>query len=107
MEPFDPATVLAEEKARAEKSLASVYADFTPTDGIGFGKRVGDGTHIAVERITEVGKQEALLTKLALIEAAQERVAAGNYGLCTVCGEAIGEARLEALPATPTCIRHA
>ena len=32
------------------------------------------------------------------------RVDAGTYGDCLGCGEAIGPARLEALPEAPTCI---
>lgn len=32
------------------------------------------------------------------------RVDAGTYGNCLACGEAIGAARLEALPEAPTCI---
>ena len=43
----------------------------------------------------------------SLIEAALKRLAAGEYGYCVTCGEAIGEARLALDPATPFCILHA
>lgn len=99
--------ILAEERRRVEAGLAQLYADFTPTDGIGFGKRVGDGTHIAVERITDVGKQEAMLGKLQAIEEAEAALAAGTYGFCEVCHEAIPEERLEARPYSTRCVKHA
>jgi RNA polymerase-binding transcription factor DksA len=50
----------------------------------------------------------ALLTEaraaLDGIEAATSRLSAGRYGICTVCAEPIAPERLEALPATPTCV---
>lgn len=46
------------------------------------------------------GQQE-----LRRIEAALERIDAGEYGVCVKCGAEIGEARLDALPYTPFC-RH-
>lgn len=41
--------------------------------------------------------------ELRMIEAALKRIAAGEYGTCTRCGEPIGEERLDLLPATPFC----
>jgi RNA polymerase-binding transcription factor DksA len=38
-----------------------------------------------------------------MIEAALDRIANGSYGTCANCGEAIGEERLDAVPATPLC----
>lgn len=38
------------------------------------------------------------------IEAAENRLAAGCYGICTVCAGPIAPERLDALPATPTCV---
>lgn len=58
----------------------------------------------------ELSQASALLRQsregLAQIEAALERIEAGTYGICAVCGEGIAEARLEARPWTPYCIRH-
>jgi DnaK suppressor protein len=39
--------------------------------------------------------------------AALERVAAGTYGVCEVCGREIPAARLEARPAATRCVEHA
>jgi|PlaIllAssembly_1097288.scaffolds.fasta_scaffold661269_2 RNA polymerase-binding protein DksA len=41
---------------------------------------------------------------LAEIVAALRRIDNGDYGMCTECGEWIGMARLEAMPAAMTCI---
>jgi DnaK suppressor protein len=38
------------------------------------------------------------------IDAALERINDGEYGICEVCGEAIGEKRLRARPMTTMCI---
>jgi RNA polymerase-binding protein DksA len=42
--------------------------------------------------------------RLREVETALDRVAAGTYGYCTICGEGIPLQRLRALPATTTCI---
>jgi RNA polymerase-binding transcription factor DksA len=44
---------------------------------------------------------EAHVTEL---QAAGERLAAGEYGRCEVCGTAIGADRLEAVPTTRRCV---
>lgn len=41
--------------------------------------------------------------ELRAIEAALARIAAGTYGECVRCGNAIAPARLKALPATAVC----
>lgn len=43
------------------------------------------------------------LHSLRQIDAALARIEAGTYGTCAKCGDAIAEARLDALPATPFC----
>lgn len=42
-------------------------------------------------------------TELRMIRAAVARINSGDYGICTHCGNEIGEARLSALPWTPYC----
>jgi DnaK suppressor protein len=41
------------------------------------------------------------------IDKALERIAEGSYGYCEVCGNPIEEKRLEAIPWTTLCIKHA
>lgn len=104
---FDPRAALLAERRRVDEALQGLYANFVPSDGLGFGKRVGDGTGIAVERITDVGKQELLLNKLEAIEKAEAALEDGTYGFCSVCGESIPVERLEARPQALTCVKHA
>ncbi len=42
--------------------------------------------------------------ELAAIDGALARIATGEYGRCTVCGELIPERRLDALPAADMCV---
>ena len=100
-------TLLKKEREQVTASLESLYSNFTPSDGLGFGKRVGDGTQIAVERITEVRKQEILLHKLDEIEQAEKALEQGKYGFCRICGESIPPQRLEIRPQSLTCVNHA
>ena len=41
---------------------------------------------------------------IAKVNEALERIEAGTFGICEVCGEEIGEKRLEARPVTTVCI---
>lgn len=45
--------------------------------------------------------------EIRMIQAALERIEAGEYGFCTKCGTAIETARLDLLPATPFCAKCA
>ncbi len=42
--------------------------------------------------------------RLRLVEAALESMEAGEYGICRLCEEPIGIARLQARPETPFCL---
>lgn len=50
---------------------------------------------------------EAARGEIAGLRAALTRLDAGEYGLCSVCGEAIPAGRLAAMPLTTRCIDHA
>ena len=77
-----------------------------PEEGaaIGFGKRVGDGTTEAVERLATTAAARSIHRSLKDVERALARAAEGNYGICEICGTEIPEARMEALPATTRCV---
>jgi len=63
-----------------------------------------DGATIAYERAQVAALLEQARSHLADCDLAQERLAAGTYGVCERCGGTIGAARLEARPAARTCI---
>ena len=75
--------------------------------GLGFGKRVGDTTSIAVERISEVAAADGLQDVLEQVLRAERAMAEGRYGTCEGCGGPIGAARLEARPEATRCVRCA
>jgi len=50
---------------------------------------------------------EAELTELKAIQAALERMDAGEYGICLSCSKQIAQKRLEALPWASMCIECA
>lgn len=66
-----------------------------------------DRGQVASEQGENQTLADTLQAQLTLVEKALAHLEDGTYGLCDVCGEAISEARLEALPATDRCINHA
>ena len=96
-----------EDQLLAQLALIEAGSTRATAGGIGFGKRVGDGTSIAVERMTDVAAHTGLQRELRQIERARAAMAAGDYGTCEVCGGDIGEARLEARPTSTRCVRCA
>ncbi len=71
---------------------------------VSFGKRVGDGTTEAVERLATTATARSLAASIADIDRALEKVDAGTYGFCDICNEPIAAARLEALTASTRCV---
>lgn len=59
----------------------------------------------AIQRqaMAQAGQQRRQLERRR-IEAALERIEAGDYGFCVRCGEAIAPKRIELNPAIATCI---
>ena len=66
-----------------------------------------EGQTIAYERSQLGALTEQARQHLAEVDAAVARAAAGTYGACEVCGEAIDPDRLDARPTARTCIAHA
>jgi DnaK suppressor protein len=84
--------------------MAGISAAPTDSGGISFGKRVGDGTSIAVERLTQVAAHEKMLEQLAEVTRALEKIEDATYGTCDVCGGEIPEGRLEVHPWAIRCV---
>ncbi|MBT6401739.1 hypothetical protein HN803_08045 [candidate division WWE3 bacterium] len=51
-------------------------------------------------------KEDVANKSLGLVEKAIAKIEAGNYGICEVGGEAIGEDRLKAMPEAENCVAH-
>jgi RNA polymerase-binding transcription factor DksA len=63
-----------------------------------------EGATIAYERSRMQALLEQTETHLVEIGLALERLDAGTYGICVECGREIGAERLQARPASRTCI---
>jgi DnaK suppressor protein len=91
------------------RQLAEELAELTmpPEAGanLSFGKRIGEGTTEAVERISSTAAARSIASGLAEVDRALKKVDEGTYGVCDDCGEPISSERLEAMPFATLCIR--
>jgi DnaK suppressor protein len=95
---------LLERKRELQAELARLTEPPTEGAAVSFGKRVGDGTSEAVERLATTATARSIASSLADIDRALEKLESGSYGSCDNCGRAISKARLDALPATALCL---
>jgi RNA polymerase-binding transcription factor DksA len=72
----------------------------------GMDEHVADVATETFDREVELGVLHEVDAELVEVRRALERVAAGTYGTCRMCGEAIAEERLRAVPATTLCRAH-
>jgi DnaK suppressor protein len=103
---------VAAARAALEERLASLDEDLAaltaaprdPMAAVGFGKRVGDGTTEAVERIAKVGTAEQLDAMRTDVVRALAKIEEGTYGICDRCGRLIPQERLDARPWSVLCV---
>jgi DnaK suppressor protein len=96
--------VLRERAETLELRLTGMSAPPERGSGIGFGKRVGDGTTEAVRRLTDVGVGSSLESSHARVLRALQKLDEGTYGTCDNCGRPIAPARLRFSPESVLCI---
>ena len=102
------ARTLEERRRALESELATLTAvPRDPMSAVSFGKRIGDGTTEAVERLNTVGAANAIAATLEDVDRAIEKLADETYGTCDRCGTAIPAERLEAIPWAALCVRCA
>lgn len=82
--------------------VTSVERD--PEASVSFGKRIGEGTTEAVDRLNRVGTARELQAMLGDVERALAKLEDGTYGYCDRCGTRIPDERLEARPWSVLCI---
>ena len=96
----EPRAALEEERDQLKAQLADLGVD----GGIAYDENFADSGQVAAEQGENralIGQLEDTLTE---VERALAKLDEGNYGVCENCGKEIGEARLEAMPATRYCI---
>jgi DnaK suppressor protein len=108
----NPRELLLAERAEALAQVAALEREFA-----GIAEAAGsagtddehdpEGATLAFERQHTAALLQAARERLTAIDAALDRLRAGDYGVCTQCGQPIGVDRLAARPAALTCIRCA
>ncbi|GAA4628939.1 TraR/DksA family transcriptional regulator [Cellulomonas oligotrophica] len=102
------AAELASDRARLTAELAAADAelsDLLRNSGEGAGDDQADSGSSALEREHELTLVNNTRQLLEQTEHALDRLAAGTFGACEQCGEAIGKARLQAFPRATLCVR--
>lgn len=103
---IDVRQTLEAKEAEVVAQMEQLSRPVQEQSGISFGKRVGDGTAMAVDRLTAVTAHDNLQGLLDQVRRARSRLDEGSYGTCEVCGRSIDPARLEARPWATRCIEH-
>jgi DnaK suppressor protein len=100
---------LLAERAAALAQIEALTAEFEGVVAASRSSNADDehdpeGATIAFERQQVAALLDQARRRLADVEAALERRAAGSYGICETCGRPIAPERLAARPAARTCI---
>lgn len=97
---------LRRDQLRSELGVVTTV-ERDPDASVSFGKRVGDGTTEAVERLNRVGTARELEAMLRDVDRALRKIEDGTYGICDRCGRLIPEERLAARPWSVLCVEDA
>jgi DnaK suppressor protein len=95
---------LREKRADLEHKLGGFTAIPERGANLGFGKRIGDGTIEAVDRLNQIGVGTRLESRLERVDRALAKLDEGTYGTCDVCGKPIDPRRLKAAPESTVCV---
>jgi RNA polymerase-binding transcription factor len=93
--------------AELEREFAGIVASASAGSSGGDDEHDPEGATVAFERQHVAALLDQVRQHLAAIEAAARKLDAGIYGVCDVCGKAIGAERLAARPAALTCVHCA
>jgi len=112
LEKFD--RLLLQEEVQARKELSEVAikdpasGGFQPKPAEYDGEvREDDIAREATTTETNTALEQELKHHLEAILKAKDKIKNGQYGICEKCGDEISLDRLEALPMTQFCIKHA
>lgn len=101
-----PQSEIKRRKAQLEKRLAELDRRLHGIESEFLSHDSKDWEDMATERendevLSSMGVEGH--AEIRMIQAAQARIEADEYGFCTQCGERIAPERLDLLPATPFC----
>ena len=97
--------LLENERGRLQVQIAALQVG--SDDAPSYDENFADSGQVAAEQGENKVLASQLRSELDEVERALTKLDDGTYGQCEVCGEAIADARLEAMPATRFCIDHA
>ena len=97
-------TVLAARQQQLRDELAELTKPPEAGSNVSFGKRIGEGTTEAVERISSSAAARSIAGALADVDRALAKLDEGSYGICDRCGQPITPERLEAMPSATLCV---
>jgi len=99
--------ILQAKKDEIEEQMRVLEKPPPEQETIGFGKRIGEGTSMAVDRLSQVGVHDGLRSILVDVDRGLAKIDEGTHGICDACGQPIGDERLEALPWAVLCVKDA
>lgn len=102
-----PSDVRASLEAVREQLSAQLGELDVDSEAHEFDENFADSAQVAAEQGENRALAGSLREQLDDVDRALAKLDEGTYGLCESCGEPIGEARLEAMPATRYCINCA
>jgi RNA polymerase-binding transcription factor DksA len=88
----------------AERDRVSGQLRELGVDSAQFDEGFADSGQVTAERGEVQALAGTLTETLQEIDAALRKIDQGEYGLCESCGNPVGDARLEAMPAARLCI---
>jgi len=108
----EPSTTDA--RTRLDHEAAALVTQLEALDGLDHGVEAAtfddnfaDSGQVAAEQGENRALAAQLREQLDDVERAIGKLDDGTYGACEVCSAAIGDSRLEAMPASRFCIEHA
>lgn len=96
--------MLEAKRAEVVGEIKRAWQDSMETDRTSF-PEVGDLVSASVEKEKAFEYGEAGVNALREINAALEKLESGTYGICEICGRAIGVKRLKVVPSARLCIK--
>lgn len=103
----DARATLTAKLAEIDEQMATMEMKPVDQGSISFGKRIGEGTSMAVDRLAQVAVHDQLQVTRADVVRALEKLDDGTYGTCDDCGKPIAPGRIEALPWAVLCVEDA
>lgn len=99
-----PSDVRASLEAVREQLASQLDELDVENEDLEFDENFADSAQVAAEQGETRALAGSLREQLDDVDRALAKLDEGTYGLCENCGQPIGEARLEAMPATRYCI---